>query len=369
MAHPRGDPADPNDGLTPPPYRRLKYTADWLDHGVAANQPGTYLYRALGLLRTGTPLHGLGMGGRVPGKININTIFNQEVFNAICDAQAGGPNRFQQGPMQPGTVDFAWNELMKARRDLGGGICSRGNDRPFRGFAVDTSIDRHRTLTTPDMLWSQSDVNQSSENYLPGPSPGGRASALEKYELISKVSKQFTTRSNSFAMYMMIGYFEVKNPGPWNETNRPILGKELGSDDGSITRHKYFAVIDRTNLTIEPTPLVTPGQAIPPIKQGQPPVYFSYQPNQLPPQPNVNVIEDPQPTTPPTAADGGAGPGDRPGAASNHGCSASGIGVRAVRRCALDDPGWRVADRRGYGRSAGNGNRSERPIRPAWDDE
>jgi hypothetical protein len=101
----------------------------------------------------------------------------------------------------------------------------------------------------------------------------------------------------------------VRNPGPWNETNRPVLGKELGVDDGTITRHKYFSVIDRTNLSIEPTPPVAPGTPIPPIKQGQPPVYFSYQPNTPVPNPanNLNslgtedpVMPNPLPTPPPS---------------------------------------------------------------------
>jgi len=310
-------PADPNNGLTQ--NGRLKYLVNWLDQPQVPTpapaqppQPGVpyqggLMYRALGLLRTPTPLNGLGMGGRVPGKININTIFNKEVFNAICDAQAGGPNRFQQSGAG-WNVDFAWNQLLAVRQrpPAAPGLMQIGqNDTPFRGFVSDTMFDRHRTLALPDMLWPQGDTTLSKEDYRPGQAPAGHASALEKFELLSKVNNQFTTRSNSFAVYMMIGYFEVRNPGPWNETNRPVLGKELGVDDGTITRHKYFAVIDRTNLSIEPNPPVAPNPnvSLPPIKQGQPPVYFSYQPDTPVPNPanNLNSIgtEDPVPSSPP----------------------------------------------------------------------
>ncbi|MBO0697401.1 MAG: hypothetical protein J2P46_03340, partial [Zavarzinella sp.] len=304
----RGPPSDPNNGLST--TGRLKYTADWLDHQVQPGQQGSFLYRALGLLRTQTSLDGLGMGGRVPGKININTIFNQAVFDAICDAQTG-VNRFQQGAAgQAGTVGDAWKVLIAGRQAGAGGPTQMQigpNDKPLRGYAISSIqdqgaiLDRYRTAVTPDMLWSQSDATQSKENYAPGVSPAGRAADIEKYEMISKVMNQFTTRSNTFAVYMMIGYFEVKNPGPYNEANRPILGKELGTDDGTVVRHKYFAVIDRTNLSIEPTPLVvpTPGQSLPPIKQGQPPVYFSFQPDTpLPQAPNYQITgtEDPLPT-------------------------------------------------------------------------
>jgi hypothetical protein len=146
-------------------------------------------------------------------------------------------------------------------------------------------------------------AGKNTEEYTKGAAPGGHAAAVEKYEMLSKVYNQFTTRSNCFAVYMMFGYFEVRNPGPYNETNRPVLGKELGSDDGTVTRHKYFAVIDRTNLSVEaPTQLVAPGQPIAPIRQGQAPVYFSYQPTV--PQPSqatqYKVVADPlTQTTPP----------------------------------------------------------------------
>ena len=136
------------------------------------------------------------------------------------------------------------------------------------------------------------DPIKSRENYAQG---GVRAAAVEKYEMLSKVHNQFTTRSNCFAVYAMIGYFEVKNPGPYNESNRPILGQEIGIDEGKVERHKFFAVIDRTNLAIEQNALVAPGQPTPAIKQGQPPVFFSYQPNvSLSEGPLFLATEDPQ---------------------------------------------------------------------------
>src|SRR5258708_29549751 len=96
------------------------------------------------------------------------------------------------------------------------------------------------------------------------------------------------------------------NDGPYDETNRPILGKELGTDEGTTTRNRFFAVIDRTNLTLELSANGATG------KQAAPPVFFDYQPN-VPLANGVgpsgyNVIPDPdlfpanQPPGPPKPA-------------------------------------------------------------------
>jgi hypothetical protein len=201
----------------------------------------------------------------------------------------------------------AGGTLLGARQGIPGvaaQVAIGPNDKPFVGAATmidPVQGDRLRTPFRPDMLWPMTQAmgpQRSTEVYSAGAAPNGHAAALQKYEMLSKVYNQLTTRSNTFAVYMMIGYFEVKNPGPYTEVNRPILGKELGTDDGTVTRNKFFAVIDRTNLTIEAPnpalPLPNPGQPVT-IKQGQAPVFFSYQPDV--PQPsaanNFMVISDP----------------------------------------------------------------------------
>jgi len=248
----------------------------------------------------------------VPGKININTIYAPEILDAIVDAQQtvgpNGPNRFQTAtnPLVMDTQD-AWGTLLGARQGLPpGGVGTQvqigPGDKPFVGAATAVDPvqgDRLRTPFRPDMLWPMTPAmgTRSTEAYSPGPAPTGHAGALEKYEMMSKVYNQLTTRSNTFAVYMMIGYFEVKNPGPYTETNRPILGKELGTDDGTVVRHKFFSIIDRTNLTIEaPTQPVNPGQPVT-IKQGQAPVYFSYQPDVPQPSGANNFTIIPEPST------------------------------------------------------------------------
>lgn len=72
-------------------------------------------------------------------------------------------------------------------------------------------------------------------------------------ELLRKIANNITTRSNVFAVYITIGYFEVRNPAPYNLTNRPILGREMTFEmfNNSGQRPRFFAIVDRTKLAAE----------------------------------------------------------------------------------------------------------------------
>ncbi|MFP6612439.1 MAG: hypothetical protein VB835_09040, partial [Pirellulales bacterium] len=62
------------------------------------------------------------------------------------------------------------------------------------------------------------------------------------------------TRSNVYAVWITVGYFEVSTPPRWgsNNVNNFIypdgyqIGRELGEDSGDIKRHRAFYMIDRT---------------------------------------------------------------------------------------------------------------------------
>ena len=77
-------------------------------------------------------------------------------------------------------------------------------------------------------------------------SPSSR-SPYFRYQYLERLSSQVTTRSNVYAVWITLGYFEVEPA-----TDRQIhpdgyqLGKELGTDTGDIKRHRAFFLFDRS---------------------------------------------------------------------------------------------------------------------------
>jgi len=258
---------------------KLENKAPWLDE--ASN-----LYRFLALVDVQGYQQGTAFAGRQIGKININNIWDKEVFNALCDANAN--NNFTQAE-----VETVFNNFLNGRSSF-------GEPRPYE-FVPNTSPP---VLTPQDKpLWGFG-VGQSAggdnwtssargidNSILRGAGTGNGVFDLpvanaagvtrdsnQRKELLSKIANNITTKSNVFGVWITTGYFEVTN----ELTDPPTLGPEIGKIAGRNIRHRMFAIVDRTNMAAFSTNLIDTG-----LKYRYPPI----PPN--PPDPLVDL-----PTTP-----------------------------------------------------------------------
>src|SRR5262249_53312356 len=85
------------------------------NHYAPWTDPNSLLYRALDVLGTPSRFPQTIRGGRVPGSINLNTVLEPEIFQALCDSQD-----WQRNPLF-NTTDVAKifnNNLLSARNTL-----------------------------------------------------------------------------------------------------------------------------------------------------------------------------------------------------------------------------------------------------------
>lgn len=211
-------------------------------------------------------------GGRQPGRINLNTLYDQEVFQALLDRKPINVFTDTSG----NDVGKEFQRLYAARQKtfftdavrpmLGGlrnvpdpitGYNTVQEDTPLlplsAGDAPNSGLGIGRTMLQP------ASNNTIAENGTTAPrldprnrlfetgfyeNPPGTftpiTNPLERFDVLSKLYNNATTRSNTFAVWLTIGFFEVDDSG--------VLGAELNQVDGRNTRYRFFAVVDRSVL-------------------------------------------------------------------------------------------------------------------------
>jgi hypothetical protein len=231
------------------PVRPFNHLAPWFDED-------TRLYRVFEFLETRVPGSRTELGGRLAGKINLNTIWDPETLLALCDPQPG--NHFTAAdvynPIDPSDPKTVYGRLMRSRTP--GGVPGP-DDRPFRGMAVGRSPGPGDGSYPPggdplfphgsgieDTLFRAAVTGAGKEAprlfAVPGTHP------YVKDELLTKLFNNVTPRSNVFAVWLTVGFFEVTDA-----TTCPVkLGREIGRAEGRHVRHRMFAIVDRTNLSI-----------------------------------------------------------------------------------------------------------------------
>jgi hypothetical protein len=277
------------------PAMKHLHMADWGQSGNPAVSSSHRLYRLFAMLNTRDRTEGMAFGGRIPGRININTIWDPQTLLALCDPNSG--NFFQSTDiyLNPTDITAIWPRFKGQRSPFigTGGTAVWTNmpttlgDRPFLP-APNFVPPGDGQLGTP---LPEEDVRRSllgSGLFANNTNPVAASHPYLRNEMLNKIFNNVSTRSNTFAVWCTIGYFEVdpSSRPPFTAANRPKLGAELDLDIGTNIRHKFFAIVDRTNLTIDPSS--TPTRML----QGSRPVFLSYEPVNA-----TNSVLDPDPDT------------------------------------------------------------------------
>jgi hypothetical protein len=234
------------------------------------------------LLETGNRAAGMVPGGRIPGKVNINTIWDPETFLAMCDPQTSNNFTINQlymplwtgmppvpaGYDDPNNPQTIFWQMIKSRSSPGTSLLAPmpgQNDQPFMGMGVG-----YTPAGTPNDIQNQPNGIGIKNTFL-RPNPANTQSLFQisganhpylQDQLLTKLFNNVTTRSNVFAVWVTVGFFEVID-----DSSRPVkLGAEIGKAENRHIRHRMFAIVDRSNLSSE---------ANNPNQIGPPPIYIS----------------------------------------------------------------------------------------------
>jgi hypothetical protein len=242
------------------------------------------LYRLFELLEAHDAASGVSpVNGRVPGKININTMWDlpsaippgSGPYLAIADP----PGTPDNPSFTAANVNLAFQKLIALRSPglalptpslsaadrpffgMGAGITPIGDTQYPAAFGFPAGNGINHTLLTSGVAGTQPTVvGTGAALQLPvtnaaAPQIGGAHPYLQN-QLLTKVYNNLTTRSNVFAVFLTVGFFEVTGVVPGSTI--PQLGAEIGRSEGRQVRHRMFAIVDRTNMSVFTTTSNTP---------------------------------------------------------------------------------------------------------------
>ena len=206
---------------------------------------------------------------REPGRININTIPG-DTIGSPSPVWDGVLNTY--GVANPGPT---WTEIVGARRNATGNLFDNTTyssffARPFRGasgsmYALPGTLPKGPMLTDPE-----TPISEVESTLLRPATIGGVRGLFEDRTTASTIAyadpvrnayfhhqpllrtrNLLTTRSNVYAIWITVGYFEARSTGGEVGPGTAFpdgyqLFNELGSDTGEIKRHRAFYIYDRS---------------------------------------------------------------------------------------------------------------------------
>lgn len=223
------------------------------------------------------------------GRINLNMIRHPEVLNALLDdnlhiadpSLIPSATEFLDDTTTESTTRQWWWQFLRARESRYSATSAYSPDpvtnlyvpgtsssRPFRGLDAQgrsaTNLDSpledtilrslpldNSNSRTPNNARRLFEVGTLTDTFnTPGEEAAGAVGALNpmiRYQLLSKIMNNSTTRSNSFAVYVTVQYHEaVEYSGPYSgaaPTSAPVV---IGGKLEDTPVHRGLFVIDRT---------------------------------------------------------------------------------------------------------------------------
>ncbi len=200
-------------------------------------------------------------GGRYQGRVNLNTVpiyqdgsgqYRSPVLEALFDAN--NSNRFSQdqiralinslGIRRASNVYFREaNPMSRQYSVLESQTPAMVNSNdPWQNYAYGggTTYNLNGNLVFDPFALDPT----AQPNGAPLRTATQTTHPLVRLEALEKIHNQSTVRSNVFAIWLTVGFFEVLD----SSTSPVKLGGEIGAAAGRNVRHKMFAMVDRTRI-------------------------------------------------------------------------------------------------------------------------
>jgi hypothetical protein len=203
---------------------------------------------------------------RDPGRVNLNTVFSDRVWLGLTDYLQG----YCTSP------DWEFGELIDSRRGYTGTgstdidkLLEMDSSHTYPSRFVNPLRTSYGALLKPTAA-EQTAVDAEVGGTLLRPDSSDDTPLFEyastaaynntdrnpyfRYQGLQRLSSLVTSRSNVYAVWITVGYFEVEEP-PGGYTPDELaeyypdgyaLGRELGMDTGEVTRHRAFYIYDRS---------------------------------------------------------------------------------------------------------------------------